>query len=54
MPLDIIKSRATQGSTYAGLGAIALGLKFFLPAHWSPVVDAVAALLGSIAVAVDK
>ena len=51
---NAITSRLSQGSTYAGLGALILGAKFFLPPQWGPVVDAVAALMGSVAVAVDK
>lgn len=52
--LDAIKSRLNQGSTHAGLAAIAGAVRFFVPVAYVPVFDAAMALFGAVAVALNS
>jgi len=51
--MQALMDRLKQGSSHAGLAAVAQVLKVFFPA-WAPVFDAGTLLLGSLAVALNS
>lgn len=46
--------RIFEPSTWAGLAGLVLGLKLFVSPQWHPVVDAVSATAGGLAVALRE